>query len=110
MGAAGGAAGARGPGGAPRRQRNDAGRARGRVAAAILAAGADQFGNAETITTAGGGEQLLGAEVTAESVRTAAAALLGDSPHRRVARRVAAEIAEMPSPERVAERLPDFAR
>ncbi|GAA3365714.1 glycosyltransferase [Saccharopolyspora gregorii] len=76
----------------------------------FLPQGADQFGNAETITTAGGGEQLLGAEVTAESVRTAAAALLGDSPHRRVARRVAAEIAEMPSPERVAERLPDFAR
>ncbi len=74
----------------------------------FLPQGADQFGNAETISSAGGGATLLGAEVTADAVHDAARNLLDDEQYREVAERVAAEIAAMPAPEEVAARLTDF--
>ncbi|MCX2732131.1 glycosyltransferase [Saccharopolyspora sp. NFXS83] len=74
----------------------------------VLPQGADQFANAETISSAGAGTRLLGAEVTAEAVHDAARTLLADEKPREVAERVAAEIAAMPSPEEIAARLTDF--
>lgn len=76
----------------------------------LLPRGADQFRNAAAVAELGAGTELLGADVTTANVQDAAKALLGGAQHRRVARELAAEIAAMPSPESVAERLPEFAR
>ncbi len=75
----------------------------------LLPRGADQFRNAAAVAELGAGTELLGADVTAANVQHAAKTLLAGGRHRRIARELAAEIAEMPSPESVAERLPEFA-
>lgn len=76
----------------------------------LLPRGADQFRNAAAVAEHGSGRQLRGAEVAAESVRDAAAALLHEPGPRERAEQAAAEIAAMPSPEEIAERLPELAR
>ena len=63
-----------------------------------LPQGADQFRNAEGGARAGASLALQPAEVTSDSVRLAVERLLADGELRAGARRVAAEIAAMPSP------------
>ncbi|MCE7000967.1 glycosyltransferase [Saccharothrix sp. S26] len=75
----------------------------------VLPQGADQFSNAEAVTAAGLGEQLLGADVTAEAITARARHLLADEAVRDAARAIAAEVAAMPSPHDVARTLPDYA-
>ncbi|MFC5288925.1 glycosyltransferase [Actinokineospora guangxiensis] len=74
----------------------------------FLPQGADQFINADAITAAGIGHTLRAP--TAESITEAATALLSDGTARAKARSVAAEIAAMPGPADVADRLPELAQ
>ncbi len=65
----------------------------------ILPQAADQFFNAETLTEAGAARVLLNREQDRRTIRDAVVALLADgNPERAVARRLRAEIAEMPAP------------
>jgi UDP:flavonoid glycosyltransferase YjiC (YdhE family) len=66
---------------------------------------ADQFRNAEGGVAAGAAVALMPGEVTAGSVVAAVSQLLGDRAVRDAAGRVGAEIAAMPSPDRVVELL-----
>lgn len=75
----------------------------------FLPRGADQFINAEHVTAARAGEQLLADAATTANVRATATALLSSPGARAAARRIADEIAAMPSPADIARRLPDFA-
>ena len=59
---------------------------------------ADQFLNAQQCATAGAGLRIPPAEVTRESVRQAAAQLIGDAQFRTNAQRIRNEIASMPLP------------
>ena len=59
---------------------------------------ADQFLNAQQCATAGAGLRIPPAEVTRESVRQAAAQLIGDERFRTNAQRIRNEIASMPLP------------
>jgi UDP:flavonoid glycosyltransferase YjiC (YdhE family) len=68
----------------------------------FLPQGADQFFNAQAVTTAGAGVQLTGEHVGAEAVKAAAAGLLTDGPERASSRALAAEVASLPSPAAVA--------
>jgi UDP:flavonoid glycosyltransferase YjiC (YdhE family) len=68
----------------------------------FLPQGADQFFNAQAVTTAGAGVQLVGEHAGAEAVTAAAAGLLADGPERASARALAAEVAGLPSPAEVA--------
>lgn len=74
----------------------------------VLPQGADQFLNAAMVTGAGVGEQLLPGTVDADAITEAAAHLLAGGTREATAR-VAAEIAAMPSPAAVADRLPELA-
>lgn len=77
----------------------------------FLPQGADQFANADAVTAAGAGLQLLPAEVTADAVAQQVRALLPPGyggGHRDAARTIAGEIARMPAPDEVARRLPDY--
>jgi hypothetical protein len=68
--------------------------------------GADQFTNAQACAAAGVARTLLPADVTPGAVRDAVLGVLArDGVERAAARRVAAEIAEMPSPADVAAEL-----
>ncbi|MFC7613322.1 nucleotide disphospho-sugar-binding domain-containing protein [Actinokineospora soli] len=71
----------------------------------FLPQGADQFINADTITAAGIGRTLRGAEATSAAIGAAAAELLADDGARTAARAVADEIAAMPGPDEVAASL-----
>lgn len=74
--------------------------------------GADQFANADALTAAGVGVRILPGEVSAEAIAEQAHRLLPrhrDAEQRDAARAVAEEIAAMPSPAAVAERLPEYA-
>ncbi|KOX25966.1 glycosyl transferase [Saccharothrix sp. NRRL B-16348] len=75
----------------------------------VLPQGADQFGNAVMVTEAGLGDQVLGAEVTAEVIADKARRLLTDAAVLDAARAMADEVAAMPSPADVASVLPDYA-
>lgn len=75
----------------------------------LLPQGADQFGNADMIAAFGAGGQLSPAEATADRIAAEATILLEDEPIRATARRLAGEIAEMPSADAVAARLPELA-
>ena len=75
----------------------------------VLPQGADQFNNAEMVTEAGLGDQLLGDDVTAEAIAAKARHLLTDEAVLGAARAIAAEVAAMPSPHDVARTLPDYA-
>lgn len=72
----------------------------------VLPQGADQFTNAEAVVEAGAGARLLPAELTSEAVTVNARALLSDVDAHAAARRLAEEIAALPSPRKVASRLP----
>ncbi|KOX25965.1 glycosyl transferase [Saccharothrix sp. NRRL B-16348] len=74
----------------------------------ILPQGADQFANAAVVTEAGLGDQLLGADVTAEAITAKARHLLADEAVLGAARAIADEVAAMPSPRDVAATLPDY--
>ncbi|MFI6099877.1 glycosyltransferase [Lentzea sp. NPDC051213] len=67
----------------------------------VVPQGADGFGNADAVVAAGAGTRLLPDELTSESVADHARALLADEAVRAAARRVAGEIAAMPSPDEV---------
>lgn len=90
-----------------------AGTALGALGAAVpqllLPRGADQFLNAEAVVAAGAGTRLLPEESTAEAISAAAEALMGCAGTASAARRIAAEIEAMPSPQEIAERLPEYA-
>jgi EryCIII-like glycosyltransferase len=76
----------------------------------LIPQGADQFDNARACQRAGAAQVLLGDQVTPEAVREAVDAVLPDaSPERAAARRLAAEIAAMPSSTEVAHTLRAFA-
>jgi UDP:flavonoid glycosyltransferase YjiC (YdhE family) len=75
----------------------------------VLPQGADQFSNAEVVAEAGLGAQLLGADVTAEAITAQARRLLADEAVLGAARKMAEEVAAMPSPQDVARTLPDYA-
>ncbi|MFE5502413.1 glycosyltransferase [Amycolatopsis japonica] len=75
----------------------------------VLPQGADQFTNAEAVVAAGVGVQLIGAEVVEDVIFEQARKLLADEAVHGAARRLADEVAAMPSPAEVAQRLPEFA-
>ncbi|MFD1147715.1 glycosyltransferase [Saccharothrix hoggarensis] len=75
----------------------------------LLPQGADQFDNADAVVTAGLGDRLIGADVTAEAITATARRLLADEAVRDAAKAIAAEVAAMPSPHDVARRLPHYA-
>ncbi|WP_038524443.1 glycosyltransferase [Amycolatopsis japonica] len=75
----------------------------------VLPQGADQFTNAEAVVAAGVGAQLIGAEAVEDVIFEQARKLLADEAVRGAARRLADEVAAMPSPAEVAQRLPEFA-
>lgn len=68
----------------------------------FLPQGADQFFNAQAVTTTGAGVQLIGEHMSAEAVTAAAAGLLTEGPERASSRALAAEVASLPSPAAVA--------
>ncbi|WP_158892009.1 glycosyltransferase [Amycolatopsis anabasis] len=74
----------------------------------VLPQGADQFANADAVLGGGSGERLTPGEASAEAVAAQAKRLLTEDSFAAAARRIAAEIAAMPSPEEIAERLADF--
>jgi UDP:flavonoid glycosyltransferase YjiC (YdhE family) len=63
-----------------------------------LPQGADQFGNAEALVSAGPARSLLPDEVTPDAVAAVADVLLSDSVYRGAAERVSREIATIPHP------------
>ncbi|GAA1024265.1 hypothetical protein GCM10009565_28850 [Amycolatopsis albidoflavus] len=76
----------------------------------VLPQGADQFGNAEALSTAGAAVSILPGELSADSVAEGVRKLLlPRSGHRDAARAIAEEIARMPSPGEVARDLPRWA-
>ena len=64
----------------------------------LLPQGADQFFNAEILTTAGAGRALSNDAQQPGAIGEAVQALLDDAPERQVAARLRDEIAAMPSP------------
>ncbi|MGK3200632.1 glycosyltransferase [Amycolatopsis sp. MEPSY49] len=73
----------------------------------LLPQGADQFANADALVASGAALRLLPGELTAEAVAEQARKA---SSRRDAARAIAAEIAEMPSPDEVARELPKHAK
>jgi UDP:flavonoid glycosyltransferase YjiC (YdhE family) len=71
----------------------------------VLPQGADQFVNADVLAEKGAGEKLVGPEIAADAVAEAAGRLLDGPAAREVAGRIAEEIAGMPAPVQVVERL-----
>ncbi|MFD5827039.1 glycosyltransferase [Lentzea sp. NPDC060358] len=76
----------------------------------VLPQGADQFVNAAVLAETGAGARLVGPEVTADAVEAAAGGLLADDAVRQVASAVAAEIADLPDPAAVVQRLTELVR
>lgn len=76
----------------------------------FLPQGADQFANAETVLETGAGGRVLPEEFNADVVAEQARKLLVDGSVTAAARRLSAEIAGMPSPADVVQRLPELAR
>ena len=68
----------------------------------FLPQGADQFLNAQAVTTAGAGIQLLGEQASGDAVAAAVTALLAEGPERAAARALACEVAALPGPDQVA--------
>lgn len=64
----------------------------------LLPQGADQFFNAETLTSAGAARSLVGDAQQPEAIAEAVMALLGESAERQVAQRLREEIAALPAP------------
>jgi UDP:flavonoid glycosyltransferase YjiC (YdhE family) len=76
----------------------------------MLPAGADQFGNAEVCRAAGLALVLLPDQVTEAALTAELLALLGETPCRRRAEEVAAEIAHMPSAAEAAAAVVEWAQ
>jgi UDP:flavonoid glycosyltransferase YjiC (YdhE family) len=74
----------------------------------VLPQGADQFVNADVLAETGAGAKLVGQEITADAVTGAAGRLLDDPSAREIAVKVAAEIADMPAPAAVVQRLTEL--
>ncbi|MBY8852907.1 glycosyltransferase, partial [Saccharothrix sp. MB29] len=74
----------------------------------VLPQGADQFANADVVTSAGLGDQVLPADLTAEVVAAKARRLLTDEAVLDAVRTMAEEVAAMPSPHDVALVLPEY--
>jgi UDP:flavonoid glycosyltransferase YjiC (YdhE family) len=68
----------------------------------LLPQGADQFANAAALSAFGAGLSLLGAEISADAVESAARTLLAEGTQRQAARDLADEIATLPSVKTVA--------
>jgi len=75
----------------------------------VLPQGADQFSNADVVTAAGLGDQVLAADLTAEVVTAKARRLLTDGAVAAAVEAMAAEVAAMPSPVDVARGLSRYA-
>ncbi|MGM1060109.1 glycosyltransferase [Saccharothrix sp. Mg75] len=75
----------------------------------VLPQGADQFSNADAVTAAGLGDQVLAADLTAEVITAKARRLLTDEAVRAAVAAMAEEVAAMPSPHDVARALPEYA-
>ena len=75
----------------------------------VLPQGADQFSNADVVTAAGLGDQVLAADLTAEVVTAKARRLLTDEAVAAAVEAMAAEVAAMPSPVDVARGLSRYA-
>ena len=73
--------------------------------AVLLPHGAEQFVNAAMVSEAGAGELLTPEEITVRAVRAAVRRVLTDPGYRDSARRIAAEMSEMPAPAEVVESL-----
>ena len=74
----------------------------------LIPQGADGFTNAAAVAEAGAGEQVLPDEFDADRVATSVKRLLDEDGFTDATRRIAAEIAEMPTADDVAARLPEF--
>ena len=70
-----------------------------------LAIRADQFRNAAAVEASGAGLRLVGEDATPDAIAAAVGRLLAEASYAAAARRLAAEIAAMPSPDDVAARL-----
>jgi UDP:flavonoid glycosyltransferase YjiC (YdhE family) len=75
----------------------------------LLPQGADQFSNAEMLTTAGAVRALTNEVQQPGAIGEAVQALLGDCPERQVAARLRDEIAAMPAPDEVVPALLELA-
>jgi UDP:flavonoid glycosyltransferase YjiC (YdhE family) len=75
----------------------------------LLPQGADQFINAEMLTTAGAVRALTNEAQQPGAIGEAVQALLGDCPERQVAARLRKEIAAMPAPDEVVTALLELA-
>lgn len=73
----------------------------------VLPQGADQFANADALTSAGAALSLLPGEVSVAAVAQHATTLRTSTGHRDAARALADEIAHMPAPDEVARQLTD---
>ncbi len=71
----------------------------------LLPQGADQFFNAELLTKAGAAKALLNADQQPGAIRAAVESLLIAGPERAAARRIQAEIADLPAPASVVAEL-----
>jgi UDP:flavonoid glycosyltransferase YjiC (YdhE family) len=71
----------------------------------LLPQGADQFTNAEVVLEAGAGARLLADEFSSDAITDTAKALLDNENARASAKRLADEIAAMPSPDEVVARI-----
>lgn len=71
----------------------------------VLPQGADQPFNGALVARAGAGRQLTNDERTPGAIGAAVEAMLGESPERAVARRIAGEMAALPGPAQVAAEL-----
>jgi UDP:flavonoid glycosyltransferase YjiC (YdhE family) len=71
----------------------------------VIPQGADQFGNAQMVSTAGVGRRVMPREFSGDAIAEHARALLGDEEVRARAAELAQEIAAMPSPAETVDRL-----
>ncbi len=76
----------------------------------IIPQGSDQFMNAEALSGAGAARQLLGEAATSEAIADAAAFLLADDGVAVAVKALADDIAAMPHPSEIVEKLPELAR
>ncbi len=74
----------------------------------IIPQGADQFMNAEALSGAGAARQLLGDAATSEAIADAASFLIADE--GVAVKALADDIAAMPHPSEIVEKLPELAR
>lgn len=73
----------------------------------VVPQGADNFINGAMLERAGVGRMLLPGQVTPDAVRQAVSSVLGDASCRTAARDIAGQMAGMPGPDEVADKLRD---